>query len=234
VAEAREQQQSPRVARIVRNEASFREANEQIDALNESGAKLPKIPIVCECGSDDCVDVLTVDAQKYEEVRGQPDRFLVKAGHEIPEVESVVERLGDYVVVDKHAGVPQQIAEANDPRTDTGLVDAETARRTAENEARFRDANERIEDAVLRLEPNATTIPFVCECGRPECLTTLRLTIADYEAARESPRFFLCEPGHEILGPGLGRVVRETNNVVIVEKLGEAGLVAHQRDPRSR
>jgi hypothetical protein len=232
VSEAREQQ-SPRVERIVRNEAAFRAANEQIDALNEAGAKLPTMPIVCECGSDDCMDVLTVDVRKYEEVRGQPDRFLVKAGHEIPDVESVVERLGDVVVVDKHVGVPQQIAEATDPRKDTGLVDAETARRTAENEARFRDANERIEDAVLRLEPNATTIPFVCECGRPECLTTLRLTIADYEAARENPRYFLCEPGHAILGPGLGRVVREASNVVIVEKLGEAGWVAQQRDPRS-
>jgi hypothetical protein len=233
VAEAREQTHSSRVERIVRNEAAFRETNEQIDALNEAGAKLPEIPIVCECGSDDCVSVLTVDARKYQEVRAHSDRFLVKAGHEIPDVESVVERLGDVVVVDKHVGVPQQIAEATDTRAATGVVDDEMARRIAENEARFRDANERIEEAVLRLEPNATTIPFVCECGRPECLTTLRLTLGDYEAAREDPRFFLCEPGHEILGPGLGRVVRETSEVVIVEKLGEAGRVAAQRDPRS-
>ena len=231
--EAREQSHVPRVERIARNEASFRETNEQIDALNEAGAQLPEIPIVCECGSDDCVLVLTVDAGKYDEVRGHPDRFLVKAGHEIPDVESVVERLGDFSVVEKHVGVPQQMAEGTDTRAGTGVVDDEMARRIAENEARFRDANERIEDAVLRLEPNAETIPFVCECGRPECLTTLRLTIAEYEAAREDPRFFLCEPGHEILGSRLGRVVRETPKVVIVEKLGEAGRVAEERDPRS-
>lgn len=231
--EAKGQTRSSRVARIARNEAAFRETNEQIDALNEAGAKLPEIPVVCECGSDDCVVVLTVDSQKYEEVRGRPDRFLVKAGHEIPDVESVVQRLGDSVVVEKHVGVPQQMAEATDTRAVTGVVDDEMARRIAENEARFRDANERIEDAVLRLEPNAQTIPFVCECGRPECLTTLRLTIGEYEAAREDARFFLCEPGHEILGSGLARVVRETSKVVIVEKLGEAGQVAEQRDPRS-
>jgi hypothetical protein len=233
MAESREQTHVPRVERIARNEASFRETNEQIDALNEAGAKLPEIPIVCECGSDNCVSVLAVDARKYEKVRAHPDRFVVKAGHEIRDVESVVERLGDVVVVEKHVGVPRQMAEATDTRAGTGVVDDEMARRIAENEARFRDANEHIEEAVLRLEPNAYTVPFVCECGRPECLTTLRLTIADYEAARENPRFFLCEPGHEMVGPGLGRVVRATSKVVIVEKLGEAGLVAEQRDPRS-
>jgi hypothetical protein len=233
VTEQSESTQVPRAERIARNEAAFRETNEQIDALNAAGAKLPEFPVVCECGSDDCVLVLTVDARKYDEVRAHPDRFLVKSGHEIPDVESVVERHGDFVVVEKHAGAPRQMAQETETRAGAGVVDDEVARRIAENEARFRDANERIEEAVLRLEPDAHTLPFVCECGRPECLTTIRLTIAEYETAREDPRFFVCEPGHEILGPGLGRVVRETSKFVIVEKLGEAGRVAERRDPRS-
>ena len=48
--------------------------------------------------------------------------------------------------------------------------EAEMARRIGENEARFRAANEKIENAALRLQPDMKTLPFVCECGRPECL----------------------------------------------------------------
>ena len=111
-------------------------------------------------------------------------------------------------------------------------TDPEMARRIAENESRFRAANEKIEAAVQRLEPSAQTIPFVCECGRPDCLQTLRLTVAEYELARAHPRYFVCAPGHPLTGSGLGHVVEERRNFVISEKTGAAGAVAEERDPR--
>ena len=107
---------------------------------------------------------------------------------------------------------------------------SEMARRIAENEARFRDANEKIEAAVKRLEPSAVTIPFVCECGRPDCLQTLRLTVAEYELARQNPRYFACAPGHQLTGPGLGRLVEERGNFVICRWERSA---AHTRSMRS-
>jgi hypothetical protein len=112
-------------------------------------------------------------------------------------------------------------------------MDPATARRIAENESRFREANEKIEDAALRLEPDATTLPFVCECGRSECLQTIRLSLRDYEQARQQGTFFVCAPGHEITGEGVGRVVRQTDDFVIMEKLGLAGAIAEERDPRA-
>ena len=111
-------------------------------------------------------------------------------------------------------------------------IDPGIARRIAENESRFRDANERIEDAAQRLEPDALSIPFVCECGRPECFQTLRLTLMEYELARETPRYFVCAPGHQLTHGGLGRVVLETKRFVITEKTGDAGAIAEERDPR--
>jgi hypothetical protein len=228
------ERQSGRVERIARNEAAFRESNEQIDALNAAGAKLSEYPIVCECGANDCLDVITVSARQYNEVRTDPNRFLVKPGHAAPDVESVVARYGEFDIVEKHPGKAQRITEETDPRRNEGAgVDNETARRIAENEARFRDANEHIEKAVLRLEPDAPSLPFVCECGRAECLQTIRLTIKEYEDARVHPHYFVCAPTHEITGPGLGRVVRDMGKYVIVEKLGEAGAVAEERYPRS-
>ena len=111
--------------------------------------------------------------------------------------------------------------------TDPGM-----ARQIAENEARFRDANERIEAAFERLEPNVQTIPFVCECGRPDCLQILRLTLKQYESVRQHPRYFACAPGHQITGEGLGRVVQEHSTFVVAEKTGVAGAVAEDHDPR--
>ena len=111
--------------------------------------------------------------------------------------------------------------------TDPGM-----ARQIAENEARFRDANERIEAAFERLEPNVQTIPFVCECGRPDCLQILRLTLKQYESVRQHPRYFACAPGHQITGEGLGHVVEEHSTFVVAEKTGVAGAVAEDRDPR--
>ena len=112
-------------------------------------------------------------------------------------------------------------------------MDPGTARRIGENESRFRKANEKIEDAALRLEPNANTLPFVCECGRADCLQTLRLSFRAYEQAREKGTYFACAPGHEITGDGIGRVVRRTSSFVIMEKLGVAGAVADELDPRA-
>lgn len=228
-----QEQLDDRQARIARNEAVFREANEQIDVLSAS-AELDDFPIVCECGSMSCADVFEVSRAVYNDVRGNPAWFLLRPGHEATDVETVVARDDGYIVVEKKPGAAERVAVATDPRAQgDSAVDDATARRIAENEARFRDANERIEDAVLRLEADAPTVPFVCECGRAECVQTIRLTIGEYESARENARYFLCEPGHQIVGDELGRVVRDADRFVIVEKLGVAGQVADERYTRS-
>jgi len=76
------------------------------------------------------------------------------------------------------------------------------------------------------------TAPFVCECGRIECLVVLRLTVEEYEQGRQNPRWFLCAPGHEITGDDIGRVVQRAPDFVVVEKLGVGGKVAEQADSR--
>jgi hypothetical protein len=220
-----------RQARIARNEAAFRQTNEQIEALNAAGARAERFPIVCECGSETCAEVLMVEAEEYGAVRSDAHRFLIKPGHEAPDVEAVVDRGTDFVVVEKKPGLPQRLAEATDPRAGEDISPA-VARRIAENESRFRDANERIEEAVLTHEVTTFTMPFVCECGREDCLKILRLTLAEYELARQGPRLFLCVPGHQIIGPGIARIVRETSKFVIIEKIGVAGAVAEELDPR--
>ncbi len=105
-----------RVARVTQNEALFREVNEQIASLNQLGAQLDTVGLVCECGYATCGDVINVHRSVYEAVRAQSDRFIVASDHVISQIESVVEQHVDFVVVDKKDGLPEEIASATDPR----------------------------------------------------------------------------------------------------------------------
>jgi hypothetical protein len=104
------------VAQIAINETRFRALNEE---SQESVGLAPARPfeIVCECGSPDCLMLITVLPDSYKEVRANPRRFIVKPGHEMPNAETVVARvesnmpLGSYVVVEKNEGVGRDIAE---------------------------------------------------------------------------------------------------------------------------
>lgn len=106
-----------RERRIGANEAVFREANERIEELNQTFATITdKLVLVCECGDGRCVEKISMSPAAYEELRGEATHFAVVPGHEIPDVEQVVERREGYHVVKKNQGIPRRIAEVTDPR----------------------------------------------------------------------------------------------------------------------
>ncbi len=105
-----------RLERIARNEVLFRGVNEEIAALNTWGAGLTTFPIVCECGTGSCTETLRVPCTRYEAVRSRPERFIVKPGHELPEVEDVVEEGAEFHIVEKREGAPSRIARGAVPR----------------------------------------------------------------------------------------------------------------------
>src|SRR3954447_11984017 len=71
----------------------------------------------------------------------------------------------------------RRIPVASVPREEP--LDDEAKRRIAENESRFRAANEKIEDAGERFGAEQSALPFICECGRPTCVVVIRVTIPD-------------------------------------------------------
>ncbi|HEX2045531.1 MAG TPA: hypothetical protein VHF23_07895 [Gaiellaceae bacterium] len=108
-----------RELRLAKNEALFRGVNERV---REVKGELPdagpasKIEFICECGRSDCVDHVTLTVAEYEQVRAEETHFVLKPGHEAPDVEDVV-RTGDgYVVVEKHPG-EGAVARETDPRS---------------------------------------------------------------------------------------------------------------------
>jgi len=102
--------------------------------------------------------------------------------------------------------------------------------RLARNEAAFREANERVGTTARRLGINRR-IPFICECGRRDCTTIVRVFPADYERVRAHPTHFLYATGH---AGGLpeSHVVETLEGAVIVEKDGVPARVARETDPR--
>jgi hypothetical protein len=104
--------------------------------------------------------------------------------------------------------------------------------RKAANEDWFRELNERLEQrAADRMRPNES-FEIVCECAREECTERIAIPLPDYEAVRTSPKAFVVVPGHADLT--LERIVSSTDTYEVVEKFGEAGLVAETENPRDR
>jgi hypothetical protein len=103
--------------RIARNEALFRSVNERVRELAGAGASESNaLAFVCECGAADCAASVELTIPEYEGVRADSAQFFVVSGHEVPEVERVVERRRRYDVVRKHED-EAQIAKQTDPRS---------------------------------------------------------------------------------------------------------------------
>jgi hypothetical protein len=105
--------------------------------------------------------------------------------------------------------------------------DSERAAKGARNQALWRHVNERVE----KLLDDAANPEFICECADLDCTVKLPMTIAEYEAVRASSVRFPIAPGHSF--PEFERVVEDNGDYVVVEKFGEAGVLAEQLDPRS-
>jgi hypothetical protein len=100
-------------------------------------------------------------------------------------------------------------------------------RRYAENEALFRDLNDRIDETAPRFFFEGEKAQnFVCECGHAGCTEWVTVKISEYEALRVHPARFFVAAGHD--EPEAERVVAETERFAIVEKIGEAAEIAEE------
>ena len=100
--------------RAARLEVNGRRINEAIERGRDSDASAV---FVCECGRLGCNERVELSLRAYEAVRTSFERFLVVPGHELAEMEDVVERHPGYLVVAKR-GTAGAVAERTDPRSD--------------------------------------------------------------------------------------------------------------------
>jgi AraC-like DNA-binding protein len=107
----------------------------------------------------------------------------------------------------------------------------ERDRRLAQNEALFREVNERVETLARHLGPEEP-YEFLCECANPDCTFRIALPLSVYESVRADSRQFIVLPLHYT--PEVEELVAQREKYWIVAKTGEAGDYVEQLDPRSR
>ena len=72
--------------------------------------------VICECGVLECAEQIELDVVTYERVRADASLFVVIPGHEIPEVEHIVEEHDGFHIIRKDAGAAAALAVERDPR----------------------------------------------------------------------------------------------------------------------
>ena len=96
-------------------QALFRDVNEHIAELSADWSETGVSLFVCECSDPACAEALEITPAEYEQVRADGARFVVLAGHQLPEVERVVEGNDRFLIVEKF-GSAAEVARASDPR----------------------------------------------------------------------------------------------------------------------
>jgi hypothetical protein len=107
-----------RSRRIADNESRFREINERLrsDLRSLPDDDVP-VDFVCECGRVDCAQQVSLTLEDYETVRATSLDFFVVPGHEMSDVEDVVDVNERFARVRKHPEAAARVRET-DPRRD--------------------------------------------------------------------------------------------------------------------
>ena len=100
--------------------------------------------------------------------------------------------------------------------------------RLAKNETFFRETNESLQETAIAR--GAEHADFICECSARGCVERLPITLGEYEKVRMDGDHFIVVVGHE--NPAIERVVQAHDGYLVVEKLGAAGDIARESDPR--
>jgi hypothetical protein len=108
----------------------------------------------------------------------------------------------------------------------------EHQRRRAENEALFRQINERLESVNEAFGSVTGTFSVLCECDDAGCLEQIELEVYEYEQIRSDSSLFVVVRGHA--SPDVEDVVSELHGWQVVRKRpGTPANFASATDPRS-
>jgi hypothetical protein len=104
--------------RVARNQATFREANEKIQQAALEYDVDGKLPFICECSEQDCVEIVRLRLADYESVRATPTHFITAPGHHRAAEgwANLLERRDGYEISEK-VGDAADLAEELDPRS---------------------------------------------------------------------------------------------------------------------
>lgn len=109
------------------------------------------------------------------------------------------------------------------------MNNSKSERRLTENEAIFREQNERVQKGLDELEALAREtgqmehvsapdgkLSFYCECADENCTKRVHLTLQEYRKVHQNRKCFSIVPGHENLS--IERVVERESRYYVVQK----------------
>jgi hypothetical protein len=105
-------------------------------------------------------------------------------------------------------------------------------RRAGENQARFRDVNERIRAAKEGRTAWVGISQWVCECTDENCTERIMMSLDEYEELRANPTHFAVVPDMTHVLPDAERIVEKQEHFWVVEKVGEAAEASEELDVR--
>ena len=85
------------ISSTVNRQDLLREVNGRIRALSRHDDDLSGF--LCECGREDCSEVLELTTEEFDTIRSRSQHFLVARGHELGAISDVVESMAHYEVV---------------------------------------------------------------------------------------------------------------------------------------
>jgi hypothetical protein len=65
------------------------------------------------------------------------------------------------------------------------------------NQQRFRQANERLRDAVADATEESQHVPFLCECADDDCVATVDVALVEWEAIAAEHNHYLMHARHQ-------------------------------------
>lgn len=89
-----------RARKAAKNEALTRSLNEGL-ARGEEKWPSEEPTFICECCDLSCVEEVSLSLDDYRHIHKDPRRFIVKPGHEVLEIEKVIDDRGAFKVVEK-------------------------------------------------------------------------------------------------------------------------------------
>jgi hypothetical protein len=88
--------------RAARNQLLFRSVNARIEELGEKVlTSAHEVDFACECADTECTEMIALTLPEFQAIKRIKNQFIVRAGHNLPEVEDVLATRDGYAIVTK-------------------------------------------------------------------------------------------------------------------------------------
>lgn len=88
--------------KLAENEVVFREANKSVaEFAGDAASDDRPLRFYCECSKDECRERIELTPAKYRELHPNNRLFIALPGHEITEIEKIVSRQDEFIVIEK-------------------------------------------------------------------------------------------------------------------------------------